>query len=75
MKSLFGIIFLIVGFILSLGLLLQSPKIFIQILNLFENKNGYQFGYSIGTFIFFLFYLILIIVLFKFGLKWIKNKK
>lgn len=66
-KKILGVIFIVLALILGLSFLVSLPK---TLLMLFSSFSAYSLGYAISSFIF----LIISILLFKLGLKWLKNK-
>lgn len=73
LKKILGVIFILIGGLLSLSLLIQAPSTVISALERKE-VSGYGVGYIFGVIIGFLIILVPIFFLFKFGFKWISNK-
>ncbi|WP_452602364.1 hypothetical protein [Pontimicrobium sp. MEBiC06410] len=74
LKKILGVLFILIGGFLSLSLLIQAPN---TVINSLERKevSGYGMAYVFGIIIGFLIFLIPIYFLFKFGFKWVSNKK
>lgn len=73
LKKVLGVIFILIGGLLSLSLLIQTRSTVISALERKE-VSGYGLAYIMGIIIGFLIFLVPIFFLFKFGFKWISNK-
>jgi len=79
MKKVFGILLLIIGILFVLvvfGRLTSLISDVLGIIRIFDsNISGYQRGDVFGGFIYWVLHFLVIYFAFKFGSKWIKNKK
>jgi uncharacterized membrane protein YciS (DUF1049 family) len=67
MKKIFAVLFIVISVFLSIGFIIQIPEI---IINISKANSPYGIGYLIGS----LLPLVIIIGLFRIGLKWFKSK-
>ena len=74
LKKIFGVLFILMGSVLSLALLAQIPMTILRIKDVGDTSEGYGFGYVIGTIIGAILIAFLAFLLFRFGIKWISNK-
>lgn len=65
-KKILGVVFIIIASILSLSFLISIPKIVLMFMSSF---SAYNIGFALLCF----FFLGISILLFKIGLKWLKN--
>lgn len=75
LKKILGVLFILMGSVLSLALLAQIPMTIIRIKDVGDTSEGYGFGYVIGTIIGAILIAFMAFLLFKFGFKWVSNKK
>lgn len=70
-----GIIFIILAALFSLAIVAQIPKLIGTIIGLSQsNPDAYKMGYVIGYIIGYSFFLVITILLWIYGIKWIKKK-
>ena len=74
MKKIFGYIFLVLGVFFGLSLVVQLPKMIIDIMNVFRSGTSNDFAYIMGQLSFFLVFSAVIFLLIRVGLKWISKK-
>lgn len=73
MKKAFGIILIIIASLLSLSVLSTLPKTIRIITAASQNNSGYGWGYVLGTLSSTLFFIVLIIFIFRFGIRFLKK--
>ena len=74
LKKILGVLFILVGGLLSLSLLMQIPSLFKRLADN-GGANEFGIGYVVGSIMGVLIICALIFFLFKFGFKWLSNKK
>ncbi|MFI2742204.1 hypothetical protein ACG2LH_05655 [Zhouia sp. PK063] len=79
MKRILGIVCIIIGFILVLamvGNIVEIVKTLLKIPFLFSGKmTGYEEGMVMGSFVYWIIHIVVIIILMKVGIRLSKQKK
>jgi Na+/phosphate symporter len=78
-KRIFGFIFLVIAVLLSLAIVGQLAQFLAAIIGFFQiftgALDGHQTGYVLGTLFFWILHITITILLWVYGLRWIKSKK
>lgn len=74
-KKILGLLFIAIAIILGLATLAGIPETIRLFLTVFSDNSGYTIGYFIGNLFTNIIFIILVVFLFKLGLKWLKPKK
>ncbi|AXE21195.1 hypothetical protein DR864_27375 [Runella rosea] len=78
-KKIFGYIFIVLAFILTLAIVGQLPQLFAAIFGFFKIFTGkfdtYQIGLVTGNFAYWIFHFSVTIALWIYGSRWIKKQQ
>ncbi|MES2862669.1 MAG: hypothetical protein V4666_00985 [Bacteroidota bacterium] len=73
-KTILGYIFIVISFIMILGIVATIPKAFLETASSFSDSSAYGFGYLFGTLFGYFIVAILSFYIYRLGVK-LKTKK
>lgn len=73
-KKILAIVLIIISILLGLSFIAGLPNTVKMIVTIFSESSGYGKGYASGSVISSIIVLVITILLFRLGLKWLKNK-
>ncbi len=75
-KKILGILFIVGACLLTLSTVFLLPKAILNIINLIKvSQTSFEYGFIVGQIIYWFFHIAIMIVLWIFGLRWVKNPK